>query len=472
MKYLKSYEIFEGNLPIGSLSEEFYDLFIDYAEKYDLNWVPAVGAKFGWSDNKSEFMIDEDNTCVVLDIKFQKGYGLASDGHNGISKEFHNDMINFASKIEEFIGFKPTIKHEWNCKDYYKGSRLYQIAIDKILIKESNNNKSIENLITDIFSDLTDNYSINIKYAKSINGITVDLNPDWKIMSAANLKLAAMEIEKLKIFAQNYIPNITIVNKKNPSLRDRFSFLIKTKSLNEGIETEDINNILQDCQDLGLYTKVDQSNPSKITLKVDGESIEADTIKILIEHNPSEYSQNIFLFFDIKSSILHIIEYMKQNGYNKYIYQDQYTNFNNFVWIQGKNKSNTLPNDNDGIGIIRLTFYKTLSKNESFVYKDINYKYEWAMANSPIRRELEADIDNMLLDVKDLYYAVSTGWISDPCVWIGKSNRRRTFEMSEVSETINRIKEFLIFEGFTVSESDLKDRDGNPTQIYIYFTKD
>ncbi len=136
MKHLKTYNEAK-NLDTGSLSEEFYNLFIDYAEKYDIEWVPE-GGRFGWDDERiSQFQIAEDKKCVVLDIKFKRGYGLARElttipfsGGEGVSEEFHNDMLEFADKIEVFTGYKPTIKHEWNNRDY-KETRLYQIAISK-----------------------------------------------------------------------------------------------------------------------------------------------------------------------------------------------------------------------------------------------------------------------------------------------------------------------------------------------------
>jgi hypothetical protein len=97
---------------------------------------------------------------------------------------------------------------------------------------ESHSEKSVQDTITDIFSNLTDEYPITIQYSTLETNplmISVNLLPDYSKMGGSSLKLAAIEIEKLKEFTKNYIPGSSIAPKMNPSLKDRFNFLIKIK---------------------------------------------------------------------------------------------------------------------------------------------------------------------------------------------------------------------------------------------------
>lgn len=148
MKYLETYKIFESgssNVQAGSMAEEIYFLFVDYADKYDLEWTKEEGG-FGFNDNISEYIISENSECVVLDIHFQVGFGLAGKveideeqvltktwsnrGKFKISDEFNNDMLEFAKRIEACGYKKPRIRYYGNDSDY-KGSLLYQISIEK-----------------------------------------------------------------------------------------------------------------------------------------------------------------------------------------------------------------------------------------------------------------------------------------------------------------------------------------------------
>jgi hypothetical protein len=99
--------------------------------------------------------------------------------------------------------------------------------------------------------------------------------------------------------------------------------------------------------------------------------------------------------------------------------------------------------------------------NESnFIYKDskgntITYYYEWAMPNSKIRKELNLDIDNILLEAKDLGYGAHTGWITEPYVWIGG---KRYYNREEITPIVDRVISYLKSEGFNVNIDDLKNQ--------------
>ena len=124
---------------------------------------------------------------------------------------------------------------------------------------------------------------------------------------------------------------------------------------------DNILDILVDVKDLGFDvtllkdpngTYTDPSIEWPVWLDDFEEQVEA--VRIFIEHNPQEYSKTIFKFGDIKGNIDHLMRYMKQEfDYDKFYYIDKYTEFN---LIEGK--TNTLPDDDDIVGVITLIFYK------------------------------------------------------------------------------------------------------------------
>ena len=117
------------------------------------------------------------------------------------------------------------------------------------------------------------------------------------------------------------------------------------------------------------------------------------------------------------------------------------------------------------IGAKKITLWiDDIKTNESFEYKGIKYRYEWCMANNPIRQELERNINDIQLEAKDMGYGVSHGWIQDPYVWIGMKLRgKKKFDLEELSDTIERLKDYLISQGFEIEVLEM------PNQIYIYF---
>lgn len=131
-----------------------------------------------------------------------------------------------------------------------------------------------------------------------------------------------------------------------------------------------VKDILQDCEDMGLdvilfkddtgvYDDPTILTKYNISLAKDGDPIEeVEVVRVLIEHNPSEYSTVSFKFRDIKDNVNHLIEYMKQLGYNDYLYQDQYTEFNYPRFRGIAATPNILPDDNDTIAVIKMVFYK------------------------------------------------------------------------------------------------------------------
>jgi len=100
--------------------------------------------------------------------------------------------------------------------------------------------------------------------------------------------------------------------------------------------------------------------------------------------------------------------------------------------------------------------------SENFTYKEINYEYEWTMPNSVVRKELQLDLNDILLEAKDIGYGVSTSWVKIPYVWIGVKLFRKG-SLDDALDTIERVKDYLVSKGFKILEDKLN------TQIYIYF---
>lgn len=133
-----------------------------------------------------------------------------------------------------------------------------------------------------------------------------------------------------------------------------------------------IKDILQDCNDLGLDILLFEDDkgvyddPTILTkhniclANYDDPKEEVEVIRVLIEHNPSVDSTMSFKYKDIKNDVNHLIEYMKQMGYNDYIYQDQYTEFNYPRFTGVAATPNILPNDDDTIAVIKLAFFKNI----------------------------------------------------------------------------------------------------------------
>ena len=246
---------------------------------------------------------------------------------------------------------------------------------------------------------------------------------------------------------------------------------LSTYKLFESSDEEDfdtINNtivdILQDCSDNDI--EVHYYEPSEFYIK----QLEKEAVAIRI----NLYSDSIpakIKFSEIKLDIDHLISYMKSIGYSNYFYYDDETDFNLHNRSKDsdiKAKQNYLPTDDYKVGDVKMTFIKDIQPDYlSESYKGINgidYRYEWALPTSKIRRNLTSDLNSILLEASDLDYKVSTGWLEDPYVWIGSGSfTKKVFNYDEISDTIERIKNYLISEGFEIREFLLTN------QIHIYF---
>ena len=105
----------------------------------------------------------------------------------------------------------------------------------------------------------------------------------------------------------------------------------------------------------------------------------------------------------------------------------------------------------------------------SFNEGDINYKHDWMKPDHPIREELDFNLNQMLVWLKDLGYRVAVnGWIDkNPYVWIRFN--KNIGKDQEVLETIDTIKDYLTNKGFKVWREDINKSSQINHQIYIYF---
>lgn len=108
------------------------------------------------------------------------------------------------------------------------------------------------------------------------------------------------------------------------------------------------------------------------------------------------------------------------------------------------------------------------------IFEDLKYNEDWKKWDSPVRSELENDIDDILLELVDLdYKTMISGWTNSsrsPHIWIKKGRVSQTSMSEETRETVERLKDYLSRRGFwTRVEVINQNRPG--MQIYIHFDR-
>lgn len=128
--------------------------------------------------------------------------------------------------------------------------------------------------------------------------------------------------------------------------------------------------------------------------------------------------------------------------------------------------------------------------NEEILYttKDgqiLKYDSDWKLPNSSIRVQLERDLEDILLDIKDLGYQyqisgfIDTSKSSPPYIWIsnksfkgnigGFTTKRIPINHEEIEDTLLRIEDYLNSMGFVIIDKNIINPGKNTEQIYIYF---
>jgi hypothetical protein len=112
--------------------------------------------------------------------------------------------------------------------------------------------------------------------------------------------------------------------------------------------------------------------------------------------------------------------------------------------------------------------YSKLSESQ------IEYDADWKRPSNPVRKELEINLREILLEINDLGYrpqlsGFTKAFSQDPYVWICNQKRLSHDEFwNEVNDTVERIKDYLTDNGFNVSQ-DIINQGKSSEQIYIYF---
>ncbi len=133
--------------------------------------------------------------------------------------------------------------------------------------------------------------------------------------------------------------------------------LRKSPGQESDIESQ-VLDILQECSDVGM--EISYSDPSEFYIN----SLEREVVAIRISLYIGLFRVSLgedFKFNRIKPSIEHLISYMKSIEYSNFIWRDDETDFNQHNRRSDSNikqKQNYLPNEDDKIVDVSMTFLK------------------------------------------------------------------------------------------------------------------
>jgi hypothetical protein len=121
---------------------------------------------------------------------------------------------------------------------------------------------------------------------------------------------------------------------------------------------------------------------------------------------------------------------------------------------------------------IIIEFYE---KDDEINESNIPYKYDWCRHESPIRKEIDEYIKDILYELTDSdKYTYLINWTQeDPYVWISGKIKSSGFSryrpvLDEVNSAIDEITSYLEYEGFDTRLDYLPNKE-NCTQFYIFF---
>jgi len=122
--------------------------------------------------------------------------------------------------------------------------------------------------------------------------------------------------------------------------------------------------------------------------------------------------------------------------------------------------------------LIVIEFYE---KDDEINESNIPYKYDWCRPESPIRKEVDEYIKDILYELTDSdKYTYLINWTQeDPYVWISGKIKSSGFSryrpvLDEVNSAIDEITSYLEYEGFDTRLDYLPNKE-NCTQFYIFF---
>jgi hypothetical protein len=271
-------------------------------------------------------------------------------------------------------------------------------------------------------------------------------------------------------------------------------YLKKFESFNIDEDSEHLKDLSLDLQDEGewsitIHTNTEKYNEDEYSCKVilepldefdwDGPGVaEGNTKGGKINDTLIQYLEDIVEYmndYDYK------IILTSNDGFNFVVSNDHHEinleNVEEFKkWTQRELKHQRSDIMTYGFkgDLIVIEFYE---KDDEINESNIEYKYDWCQPESPIRKEIEQSIKDILLELKDSnsLYTHHISWIQDdPHIWIsGKLKSNSGFSryrpvLDEVNPVIDEITSYLRSEGFDTRLDYLPNKE-NCRQFYIYF---
>lgn len=113
MRHLKNYKLFES---ISDYVDEIKDIFVEYADKWDLSYVD--GLLYDLYPTHNSYDVSVDGKDIIIFIYFDDMFGSAGiDGY--LSEDFQLDMYELQNRIKN-MGFSSEIDWEGGFCYYIK----------------------------------------------------------------------------------------------------------------------------------------------------------------------------------------------------------------------------------------------------------------------------------------------------------------------------------------------------------------
>lgn len=422
-----------------------YKQFINESRKHEFGCVMIDVPVKNW-DEIIEF-IDKDDLYIKED---DDTYGAQDRPHLTLLYGLHKNV-----SIDQV-------------KPIFKNIDKINIEIDKVDIFENDdfdvvkfNIKPIK-LLQDIFDKLSElpnsnnfpDYKphITIAYVKKGKGKKY-LKKDykWKVKDIDEITYSHVNGKEYKFKLGSVVKESKILETINhKGIEYDAEWKVKGNPIRKKLE-DDLEDILLEIEDLGYeykiggFAKNQGLNPN-----------------IWIINKGSEKAIN---WDEIRETIERIKEYLKIEGFKVVettTYVGYYGDREFYIYFDRKPEN--------------------VSESKTILYKDMKYDAEWKVPTHPIREKLESDLNDILLEVRDLGYRYHLGGFVKnercPYVWIRNNNKvdsnmvlmfKKT-EWLKIKDTIDRVIDYLELEGFK-TKLDVLRKGENNEQIYIYFEK-
>jgi len=265
------------------------------------------------------------------------------------------------------------------------------------------------------------------------------------------------------------------------------------ESFNIDEDSEHLKDLSLDLQDEGewsitIHTNTEKYNEDEYSCKVILEPLdEFDWNTPGINDRGGRINDTLIQYLE------NIVRYMEDYEYKIFLTSDNVTKeeeitlnsieeFKKWIEPQLKHQKSISQPDIMNYGFkgdfIIIEFYEKDDQINESISKP-QYKYDWCRPESPIRREIEKSVNDILLDLKDSnsIYRHHIWWTqNDPYVWISGALKndsgfsRHKIILDEVNSVIEEIVSYFKSEGFKTKLDYVPNRE-NCKQFYIYFTE-